>query len=289
MKCLGCDSENFKEQDNRFTPTIKGEVVDVISPALVCQKCGMEFTTTEQMNELRKKTADCYRRKHGLLTSHEIINFRVALKMSQVEFANYLNVGEASVKRWETYSVQESVQDEHIRLKCDESYAENNALMVSRKNHPADIYSGGREFNVHLFENAVLFFLDTIKSPLYLNKALFYGDFLHYKKYGRSITGTRYVPLDYGPCPDQYRLLYKRLLDNEIIKKSSGHDYVALKKSDLNCFDAKELEILTTIVQLSKNDGGQKLLDLSHKERGFLETSSITDFISYEFAKDLSI
>ena len=47
--------------------------------------------------------------------------------MSQAAFANYLKVGEASIKRWETYFVQDVVQDDHIRLKCDEAYAEVNA------------------------------------------------------------------------------------------------------------------------------------------------------------------
>jgi hypothetical protein len=44
--------------------------------------------------------------------------------MSQTAFASYLKVGEASIKRWETYYVQDVVQDDHIRLKCDEAYAE---------------------------------------------------------------------------------------------------------------------------------------------------------------------
>jgi hypothetical protein len=52
------------------------------------------------------------------LTSEEIINYRALLGMSQVAFANYLKVGEASIKRWETYFVQDVVQDDHIRFRC---------------------------------------------------------------------------------------------------------------------------------------------------------------------------
>ena len=44
-----------------------------------------------QMNELRRATADAYRKKHILLTSREIIALREKLNMSQVEFARYLN------------------------------------------------------------------------------------------------------------------------------------------------------------------------------------------------------
>ena len=70
------------------------------------------------MSHLRKGSADAYRKKHGLLTSEEIVNFRSLFGMSQAAFANYLKVGETSVKRWETYFVQDADQDEHIRAYC---------------------------------------------------------------------------------------------------------------------------------------------------------------------------
>jgi DNA-binding transcriptional regulator YiaG len=75
-----------------------------------------------QMNQLRKISADEYRKKHGLLTSAEITQYRKRLDMSQIQFAEYLNVGEASIKRWETFFIQDKIQDDHIRLKCDNRY-----------------------------------------------------------------------------------------------------------------------------------------------------------------------
>jgi DNA-binding transcriptional regulator YiaG len=67
----------------------------------------------EQMSELRKRAADAYRTNHGLLTSEEIVNFRNALGMSQAAFANYLKVDKASIKRWETYFVQDFKKPSH--------------------------------------------------------------------------------------------------------------------------------------------------------------------------------
>jgi hypothetical protein len=121
--------------------------------------------------------------------------------MSQAAFANYLKVGEASVKRWETYYVQ----DDHIRLKCDEAYAEHNALEVHWKSQSSDIYSGNRSFCLELFKQAACYLIEFTKSPLFLNKALFYADFKHFQQWGTGITGARYVHLEYGPCPDQFQ------------------------------------------------------------------------------------
>ena len=133
MKCLNCDCEKFESKNLRFTPEIKGEEVEVVVPSFVCTTCQTPLMDGEQMNVLRRSAADKYRKQHTLLTSEEIIKYRASLGMSQTGFANYLKVGEASIKRWETYYVQDVVQDDHIRLKCDEAYAELNALEVHWK------------------------------------------------------------------------------------------------------------------------------------------------------------
>lgn len=288
MKCLNCEKEKFEERNLRFTPEIKGEAVEVVVPSFVCTHCNTTLMDTDQMNQLRRAAADKYRKKHHLLTSTDIINFRKMLGMSQTAFANYLNVGEASIKRWETYFVQDPVQDEHIRLKCDEAYAECNALEVHWKSHPPDIYSGNRGFSWELFKQAVRYLIGVTKSPLFLNKALFYADFKHFMKYGTSITGARYVHLEYGPCPDQYQNLIDILLKEGTLTSAGHHMLKSTEKADLSVFDDSEIETLIFIAQLVKADGGQKLLKLSHEEQAFKKTEPL-QFISYEFAKTLKI
>ena len=116
------NKKKFVEREVRIKTSIKGDEVEVISPALVCLETNEQKMTPSQMNFLRKSAADEYRKNKDLLTSEDIINYRKDLGMSQTEFANYLSVGEASVKRWETYYVQDRVHDENIRLKCDKEY-----------------------------------------------------------------------------------------------------------------------------------------------------------------------
>jgi len=130
LKCLRCSSDKFDEQHVQFKPTVRGVAVEVSALAFVCVVCGGVLMNDIQMNVLRKEAADVYKRRHGLLTSCEIVAFRERLNMSQREFAAYLSLGVASIKRYETYYVQDKSQDELIRLKCDCSYAQANAIRV---------------------------------------------------------------------------------------------------------------------------------------------------------------
>ncbi len=288
MKCLNCDCEKFEVKNIRFNPEIKGEEVEVVVPSFVCTKCQATLMDGEQMNVLRRSAADRYRKFHNLLTSEEIIKYRTMLGMSQMAFANYLKVGEASIKRWETYYVQDVVQDDHIRLKCDEAYAELNALEVHWKSHHPDIYSGNRSFCLELFKQAVCYLIGFAKSPLFLNKALFYADFKHFQLYGMSITGARYVHLDYGPCPDQYQNLYQLFLARKVLIPGGHHVLKSAEKPNLSVFSDSEKEILELIAKLAHIDGGKKLLKVSHEEEAYKKTEPL-QLISYQLSRNIGI
>lgn len=288
MKCLNCDCEKFESRNVRFTPEVKGEEVEVIVPSFVCKQCQMPLMNNEQMNVLRKTAADKYRTQHNLLTSEEIIKYRASLGMSQSAFANYLKVGEASIKRWETYYVQDVVQDDHIRLKCDEAYAEFNALEVHWKHQSSDIYSGNRPFCLELFKQAMRYLIEFTKSPLFLNKAMFYADFKHFQQYGISITGARYVHLEYGPCPDQFQNIYTLFLIKGILVSGGHHILKSVEKPDLSVFSDSEKEILEFVAKMAQTDNGQQLLKLSHEEQAFKKTEPL-QLISYAFANKLKI
>ncbi len=290
MKCLHCENNQFDKKRIRFPVELKGKTIEVLSEAFVCSKCGESQMDSEQMNKLRRLSSDEYRKQYGLLTASEIVRYRERLGMSQIQFAEYLNIGEASIKRWETYYIQDESQDEHIRLKCDEAYAELNALQVHRKSHPPDIYSGYRPLNLEIVRSVVAYLVTRGKAPskLFLNKIMFYFDFLHFKKYGKSVTGLRFIPLEYGPCPDGFQAIFSYLEKDSVLKKKNKHDFVSNIEPDLSLFDDQEKETLEEIIRILNEKGEQYLYDLSHKERAFKETE-YTKPISYEFAKYLLI
>lgn len=117
--CLRCNREDFViKPDAIFEQVFKGETLKVESPGMICQHCGYVALGAGQLDELRKRTADAYRKQHGLLTSAQIKAMRRPLAMTQRQFADFLRVGEASVKRWETWLVQDASSDELMRVKC---------------------------------------------------------------------------------------------------------------------------------------------------------------------------
>lgn len=119
MICLRCDNEEFlPKQDAVIEQEFRNELFQIRMPALACAKCGWVTVDLKQADELRKRTADAYRKKHALLTSDEIRALRKLIGMNQRDFARFLGVGEASVKRWETWLVQENSSDQLIRMKC---------------------------------------------------------------------------------------------------------------------------------------------------------------------------
>jgi len=125
MICLHCNSEEFELlPDAVVEQEFRGERFTVHAPVVACKQCGSRTVADEQADEINRKTADAYRRKHGLLTSDQIRDYRRRLgDKSQREFAEILPLGLATVKRLETGSVQEKSTDRLIRTRCEEELA----------------------------------------------------------------------------------------------------------------------------------------------------------------------
>lgn len=285
MDCLECGKNKLIVKNEIFNVDFKNEKIRVKSPAFVCKNCGFRFTDTEQMNILRKAVADKYRSNKRLLTSGQIKEFRKNLEMSQLEFAEYLKVGEASVKRWETYFVQDESQDDHIRLKCDKEYSESNFLNINEVN----IYTGYIKFDIDKISNLILSFINTFKSPLFINKALFYSDFLHFNIYDKSISGSKYFGLQWGPSPDNFTSIFKYMRHKNLIRKDIEHNLSKIKKEDLSTFSETNREVINVLIDLANNKGTDFILNLSHKEKGYIENPYPWKGISYKYAKDLLI
>lgn len=283
MKCLECGNEKFTVKDVPETVDFKGLTITVSTPSYVCDSCNFTLTDTEQMNAFRRAVSDKYRQIKGLLTSEEIKAYRNRLDMSQEQFADYLKVGVASIKRWETYFIQDESQDDHIRLKC-----ENNELIDFITSIPS-INTGYKRFDFQLIKNVILRLIPVFKSPLFINKALFYADFLHYKKYQKGITGLTYCSLNNGPCPDNYGIIFKILLEKGDIAKDGGFNLLGLKETDDYDLANTEVEVIDQILQIGEQRGANFIFELSHKEPAYLKNCKDFKKISYKDAQSLKI
>jgi putative zinc finger/helix-turn-helix YgiT family protein len=133
LKCSECGKAFLEPQLTTIEGERYDEKVQVSTEALVCPKCGFKTIGAENLGEFTLLVSDAYRSKHGLFTSTEIKDRRLDMKMSQQQFASYLGVGIASIKRWELGHIQEPAMNELIRLKTDLAAAKNNAVEVSSR------------------------------------------------------------------------------------------------------------------------------------------------------------
>ncbi len=115
MKCPnGHENVLLRKAEKR----IKFRDVEIAIPAEVyrCSTCSVEFGTVEQTSNVQKEIAEAYRQKIGLLTGKDLIEKRNHLGWTQGDLAKRMSVGIASIKRWETGSIQSKSMDLALRL-----------------------------------------------------------------------------------------------------------------------------------------------------------------------------
>ena len=245
-------------------------------------------TSTQLWLRFSLARLDTYRKNKGLLTSSEIRRYREIFGKGQEQFSAFLGVGVASVKRWEGSTVQDSSNNELIKLKCDPEYAEAN-LVSNLLILDSGIDNGNRRFSPEKFALVLTMLLPFAESPLFFFKSIFYVDFLHFKRFNTSITGSVYEALDYGPVPAHYRAILDYLKIKGWIKNKMGHSFeVHNMIFDADKFSTDEIKTIEDVLLILKNRGKQFLFEKSHEEDAFKNTAAYTT-ISYALASSLSL
>lgn len=268
MKELSCPkcSNRMELKELQKQKTFRGIDIDYACKAYVCAKCGMEAGTVQTAGEVQRAVADAYRAKAGLLTGREIKALREAKGLTQKQLAADVQVGIASIKRWETGAVQSEAMDKLLRMHlqgddCRCSYNGNREINLPRIKLVAETLESilGRE----LIKEGDKF--------LFLAKYLWYADMLAFKRLGRGLTGASYASMPYGPQLNNY----KELLD-------------LIKASDVNETEPLTDEELGIIRQIAKRFPEDKdAFDAAHRETVW-KNSRIGSLISYASAYELT-
>jgi putative zinc finger/helix-turn-helix YgiT family protein len=225
--------------------TFKDVAVAYTEKAFVCPVCGLEAGTVATAGAVQCGIADNYREKVGLLTSREIKSLREAKRLTQRQLADAMNVGIASIKRWETGLVQSKSMDQALRI----------ALQC---NTHADNYTGNRKMNLPRIKLVALTLerklgrrlLKAGDIFLFLAKYLWYADMLAFRHLGKGLTGASYAALPYGPQLNNYRDLVRPIKDaNENDVEPLSHD---------------ELRIIDNVAKRFPND--EDVYNASHQE-----------------------
>ena len=120
---------------------------------------------------------------------------------------------------------------------------------------------------------------------------LFYTDFAHYKYTGYSVSGCKYVALNYGSVPDDYSLILAMLesygyisVESIIIKEKEHEKFIPLKAVNLDLFSGTELDILEKVLEKFKSLSTTEIMNIAHEEKAWLDNiqhKSLIDFAIY--------
>ena len=231
----------------------KGITVKVIEDAFVCPVCGLSAGTVQSAGKVQNALSEAYRQQVGLLSGEDLRRLRKGKGMTQADLAEAMGVGVASIKRWETGSIQTKSMDQALR-----QHLMTNAI-ESHVNGNRDISIPRILLVLTAFESALKrSILKENDKMLFAGKYLFYADMMAKKRLGRSMTGAAYARLPFGPQLNNY---------NDLLDE--------IRKADI--FEAKaltdqELEIIDQIAKAFPKD--RMVYDASHKEPAWLETKT---------------
>lgn len=326
-ECGKNESQIFKKEE--ILP-VRGEDIHVESNIRVCS-CGNELFDVNLEDENLSRAYDIFRKKHDILSPNEIKSIREMYGLSQRTLGKLLGWGEITVHRYEsgaipdashnlmlkafrnpeivrdflresqnqipktTYSRALDVVQGLIEEKKQEIFKEK---VISTFQHSSlDQDSGFAQFDFGKFYNAVLYFAQHIDLlwKTKLNKLMFYFDFLCFKEYTVSATGSKYLKFEHGPVPNEYEILLWFMEEEGLITQMpeslgehKGHVIKALTDVDLDVFEEYEFKLLHEVcLKYGKYNSGE-IREISHQEKGWVETPFLKP-ISYRYAKAIQL
>jgi uncharacterized phage-associated protein len=131
---------------------------------------------------------------------------------------------------------------------------------------------------------------DSSFANVKLNKLLFFSDFMHYVETGRSITGTEYIKMRFGPCPKNFHMIQRDMCNDGVLAMQEKAHYgrtqnkpIALKEADISVFSAKEISVVESVISDLRTSNGSQLSNRSHSFLGW-ELTNEKESIPYGFA-----
>jgi len=335
--CFKCGRDkNVRIVSKREKYEVKGETFSILARFYVCAGCGSEIFEKELDKENLELLYGKYRKTHGLLTSGQIKDIRKKYSLSQRAMTHLLEWGEVTLSRYENGSIQDPVHNEVLGFiqkpeNMLEIYKKNKHLLAPKdreklgskldellkdtkkgvglislfesllsEDESANEYTGFKKFNLQKTKNLILYIAENSNGILKtkVNKLLFYIDFLFFKKFTISITGNKYVRLQFGPIPDNYDDIINLMVREDLLEKHEvifnrnksivGEELAAKFPADKEAFNEDEIKIIDFCIEKFKKFNCGQISEYSHREKPYKETEEKA-LISYRLAKDLSL
>jgi len=149
------------------------------------------------------------------------------------------------------------------------------------------------------FAEMVFFFSEQLQPwKTKLNKLLFYADFHCFGNSGKSISGVNYRAISMGPVPDKFQTLFEFLNNTNVVEINSsyftnggiGEQFFPARERKFNSslFTDQENKSLFEVAERFKSTTTDEIIEISHKEKAWLDNKDKLDLINYLYAFDLN-
>lgn len=308
------------------TLQFRKEEFSVIYHYYQCEDSGETFETEDLLHLNLQQVYNQYRERHRLPFPDEIAQIRERYGVSAAKMSEILGFGANGYRNYEAGEVPSISNGRLIQMASDPKEfrrlvelsdclkdrerknildriktldnAESESLPPVLEQYLFEelrpgIATGYRRPNMRKF-CAMTAYLARQLEPFKVKmcKLLFYADFSHFKKYGQSISGTRYIAIDLGPVPNNFDGLFNEARKNGAIhivyKENSnweklGERFQAGEKADFSSLSKAETETLDYVVKRFERATTAEIIQLSHREKGWLDCREQKGVISYKY------
>jgi putative zinc finger/helix-turn-helix YgiT family protein len=321
IDCAYCEG-NAKLHREKRTIDYKKEKFAVIEHFYKCDSCAEEFTTTESDTVTINQAYNQYREKYAIPFPEEIMQIRERYALSASSMSIVLGVGAnvyanyehgemptvalsnliKSASKVEVFlELLESAKDkiptsayERATSRISDLISQSKCYSYRPHIYPADEFTGYRKTDLLRLSNILSLVINSCKKEyndkLKINKVLFYLDFYHYKVSARSITGMPYRAIKHGPVAACYDEVFTFFEADQLIKpvwtndgRGGAREYFTAKvQFDESVFSSIELESISRVIETFRNTSSWDIVDISHKETGWLDNNNDHNKISYQ-------
>ena len=302
------------------------EEFPVIYHYYLCEDSGETFETDDLLHLNLQQVYNQYRERHRLPFPDEIAQIRERYGVSAAKMSEILGFGANGYRNYEAGEVPSISNARLIQLAADPKEFRQLVELSDdlkdreRKNILARIEiletaqpeslpplleqylfeelrsgvaTGYRRPDLNKFCAMTAYFARQIEPfKVKMCKLLFYADFSHFKKYGQSISGTRYIAIDMGPVPNNFDGLFNEARRSGAIHivyrennnwERVGEQFLAGENATFSVLSEEETETLNQVVKRFEKTSTAEIIGLSHREKGWLDCREEKGVISYRY------
>lgn len=289
-----------------------------------CEDTGEQFTTTGQDSLFCDDMYSQYRNAHNIPFPDEIKAIRERYGLNYAQMSRIMGFG---INQWKQYEEGTVPSESNARLmlairekegmlrlieSCRSSFDADEYLKIVSKVEASPGDCGDEEKIRLLFGRTARGIMNGFSAPdarkleaminfiirkegfsvcpTKLNKEMFYADFRHFLKMGRSISGLNYRAIQFGPVPEHYDTIYDNI---DWIRKVSTISYdresvrLELSKDAVIDTGVLETEELATLEDVTSELCPLKTADVvarSHGELAWADNEKSHGLIAYSYA-----